>query len=138
VVEAYRDVSRAESDRQRRINEGSAVRSEKLAEAEGKAKAMINGAQAESDRQLARASSEADSFLYQLAARESSPSLTDFRLYWEAIALAFSGKAKLILDARADRPQRLVLTRLPMDQSIPLIESDKGSKKTQTDSDRAR
>ena len=86
VVDAYRDVSRAESDRQRRINEGATVRAEKLAEAEGKAKAIVNAATAQGDRQLARASSEADSFGYQLAARATEPSLTDFRLYWKAVA----------------------------------------------------
>ena len=49
VVDAYRDVSRAESDRQRRINEADAYRAEKLAEAEARARAIVNAAQADRD-----------------------------------------------------------------------------------------
>jgi Cu+-exporting ATPase len=117
VLDAYRDVSRAESDRQRRGNEAAAVRSEKISSAEGKAKATINAAIAEQDRLLARASSGADAFAYQLAARDAAPSLTDFRLFWVAIADALAGKSKLIFDARADRPGRLILSKTPFDQA---------------------
>ena len=73
VVDAYRDVSRAESDRQRRTNEAAAYRAEKLADAEARATAIVNAAQADRDRQLALASSEADAFGYQLAARDPAP-----------------------------------------------------------------
>ena len=106
----------AESDRQRRANEAGAYRAEKLAEAEGKAKAIVNAAEGRRDRQLALASSGADAFRYRLAAREPARSLTDFRLYWETISEAFAGRAKMILDASADRPQRLIMTRLPLEQ----------------------
>ena len=50
VVDAYRDVSRAQSDRQRRINEADAYRAEKLAEAE---------AQGDGDRERRRGRSRA-------------------------------------------------------------------------------
>ena len=81
----------------------------------------MNAAEGRRDRQLALASSGADAFRYQLAAREPARSLTDFRLYWETISEAFAGRPKMILDARADRPQRLIMTRLPMEQGIPGI-----------------
>ncbi len=121
VVDAYRDVSRAESDRRRRSNEAAAYRAEKLADAEARATATVNLAQADRDRSLALAASQADVFSYQLAAREPAPALTDFRLFWEAIASVLANKPKLILDGSAGRPQRLILPRLPLEQAASLL-----------------
>jgi Cu+-exporting ATPase len=120
VVDAYRDVSRAESDRRRRANEAAAYRAEKLADAEARATATVNIAQADRDRSLALAASQADLFSYQLAARDPAPALTDFRLYWETIASVMADKSKLILDGSAGRPQRLILPRLPLEQAASL------------------
>jgi Cu+-exporting ATPase len=122
VVDAYRDVSRAQSDRQRRINEAAAYRAEKLADADARAEATVNSALADKERQLAGASSAADVFAYQLAARETARSLTDFRLFWETIASVLAGKPKLILDTPADRPQRLIYSRLPLEQAASLLQ----------------
>jgi Cu+-exporting ATPase len=113
VVDAYRDVSRAESDRQRRFNEGNAYSAEKVAEAEGIAAATVNRAEAERQGRVARASGEADAFLYQLAARSAYPALTDHRLYWEALAGALAGKAKLILDPDPARRRHLIVPSFP-------------------------
>src|SRR5205823_8547513 len=62
VVDAYRDVSRAESERQRRINEGTTYQAERLALARGLAAATVNQAEADRQGQVARASGEADAF----------------------------------------------------------------------------
>jgi membrane protease subunit HflK len=129
VVDAYRDVSRAESDRQRRINEAGAYRDETLAEAGGKAKAVVNAAEAKREGLVARAAASADAFLYQQSAREPAPALTDFRMFWEAVAGAFAGKPKMILDSIAERPRRLILTKLPMERAVPaLVREPKGSR----------
>ncbi len=69
VVDAYRDVSRAQSDRARRSNEGLAYRAEKLADAEARAVATVNSAHAASDTAVALAAGGADVFCYLLAAR---------------------------------------------------------------------
>ena len=121
VVDAYRDVSRAESDRRRRTNEAAAYRAEKLADAEARATATVNIAQADHDRSLALAASQADVFSYQLAARDQAPALTDFRLFWETIASVMADKPKLILDGSSGRPQRLILPRLPLEQAASLM-----------------
>ena len=86
-------------------------------------------AQAEHDRLLARSSAAADVFAYRLSARESAPALTDFRLFWETIAEVLANKPKLILDAAAGRPQRLILSRLPAEQSAILSEAPGQNKK---------
>jgi Cu+-exporting ATPase len=120
VLDAYRDVSRAESDRQRRVNEAEAYRAEKLGDAEGRAKGIANAALGERDRLLARASSQGDAFSYLLGARQSAPALTDFRLFWETVADVMAGRPKLILEGRPDRPERLILSRLPLEQAATL------------------
>jgi regulator of protease activity HflC (stomatin/prohibitin superfamily) len=126
VVDAYRDVSRAESDRRRRSNEAAAYSAEKLADAEARATATVNIAHADHDRSLALAASHADVFSYQLAARDSAPTLTDFRLFWETIASVMADKPKLILDGSAGRPQRLILPRLPLEQAASLASPAQG------------
>ena len=56
---------------------------------------------------------EADAFLYRLAARLAAPALSDHRLYWEAIADALGGKAKLILDPGEAQRRHLIVPGLP-------------------------
>ena len=113
VVDAYRDVSRADSDRQRRKNEASAYRAEALAEARGNASTTLNRAEALKNSAVARASSESDSFRDLLDARGTHTGLTDQRLYGETLSAALAGKPKLLLDPSANRPRHLILRDLP-------------------------
>ncbi|MFO0890201.1 MAG: cation-translocating P-type ATPase family protein [Isosphaeraceae bacterium] len=113
VLDSYRDVSRAESDRERRANEAAAYRVERLADAEARAAALVDAAEARRERQVALAGSGADAFGYRLAAREGARAITDFRLFWEAIGRVLPGRPKLILEASSPRPQRLIIPGLP-------------------------
>jgi Cu+-exporting ATPase len=119
VVDAYRDVSRAESDRLRRINEGRTARAEALAAARGRAAAIVNRAEAESTAQVARAGGEADAFEAERSARTPFPGLTDHRLYWETIQTVLAAKPKVVLDAEPGRHRHLILPSLP----IPAVEA---------------
>ena len=113
VVDAYRDVSRAESDRQRKLNEGDTYLAEALASAKGKAAATVDRAEAERTTRVARASGEADAFTYLVAARALAPALTDHRLYWEMIVRVFANKSKVVLDPDRSRARHLILPNLP-------------------------
>jgi Cu+-exporting ATPase len=113
VVDAYRDVSRAESDRQRRVNEGNTYLSRSLEEARGNAAAMINRAEAERRARLARAAGEADAFLYRAEARSTAPALTDHRLYWEMISAVLAGKSKVIIDPDRTRHRHFIIPNQP-------------------------
>lgn len=121
VVDAYRDVSRAESDRQRQHNAGEAYRAEALAQAKGKAAATVNRAEAERASRVTRASGEADAFVYQADARASAPALTDLRLYWETIASALADKPKLVLDSDKAHPRHLIVPGPPPGISPPVL-----------------
>ena len=109
VVDAFRDVSRAESERRRLRNEGETYRAARLAEARGLATAAVSAAEAESEGRVARAGGEADAFLARVPARSAFPTLTDQRLYWEVVAAALAGKSKVVLDPAQGGRRHLVL-----------------------------
>ncbi|HEV3163624.1 MAG TPA: cation-translocating P-type ATPase family protein [Isosphaeraceae bacterium] len=114
VVDAYRDVSRAESERQRRVNEGRTYQAERIALAKGLAVATTERAEADRQGRVTRASGEVDAFLTSHQARSPFPALTDHRLYWEAIASALAGKPKVVLDPARVHPRHLILTDFPL------------------------
>ena len=121
VVDAYRDVSRAESDRKRRTNEGNTYAAEQLAKAKGKADTTVNRAEAERQGRVDRASGEADAFGYELAARSAFPTLTDHRLYWEMIAAALAGKNKVVLDSDKASHRHLFVPLAPIESIAPAL-----------------
>ena len=122
VVDAFRDVSRAESERRRRWVEGETYRAARLAEARGLAAAAVSAAEADRTGRLARAAGSADSFLGLLGARSTAPALTDHRLYWEAAAAALAGKGKVLLDPdRAGRRRHLILPDFPLGSTPPAL-----------------
>jgi Cu+-exporting ATPase len=112
VLDAYRDVSRAASDRQRRVNEAIAYRNRVVTEAGGRSHALRQAAEADRNRRLALAGATADTFGSLLDARSDSPALTDFRLFWTTVAEAFAGKDKLLLDEVPGRRRHLVVPDL--------------------------
>ena len=113
VVDAYRDVSRAEQERQRRRNEGQTYQAERLAQAQGLATATVQQAEADRQGRTARAAGEADAFGDQREARAAFPALTDHRLYWETIAAALAGRPKVVLDPSPAR-RHLIVPDVPL------------------------
>ncbi len=124
VLDVYREVSRATSDRQRRINEAGAYRDQVLAEVTGRSQALRHAAEAARARQLALAAAAADRFSSLLEARQYAPSLTDFRLFWKAVADALAGKAKLVLGEEPARRRHLVLPEAPWEVMLPALGKD--------------
>jgi Cu+-exporting ATPase len=118
VVDAYRDVSRAESERQRRRNEGQTYGAERLAQARGRAAATVQGAEADRQGRIARASGEADAFAAQHGARAGLPALTDLRLYQELVASALAGRPKVVLDPSPAR-RHLIVPDVPLGRCPP-------------------
>jgi P-type Cu+ transporter len=116
VADAYHDVSRAESGRARRVNEGITYRLEQVKSAEGRAEALRNAAEGSRLARSARASGEADSFAFRADARRSFPALTDHRLYWETLAATLADKNKVLLDPDKAR-RHLILSDFPLGQN---------------------
>jgi regulator of protease activity HflC (stomatin/prohibitin superfamily) len=109
VIAAYRDVSAAESDRQRRINEGEAERVTQVVTARGQAAATIEAAAAEREGRIALAAGEAGAFVDRHEARQGAPAVTDQRLYWDRIGSSLAGKRKVILDPSPANRRHLIL-----------------------------
>jgi Cu+-exporting ATPase len=123
VLDAYRDVSRAVSDRQRRVNEATAYRDREVTEAGGRSRAIRHAAEADRSRRLALAAASADTFGSLLDARSYAPALTDFRLFWTAVAAALAGKDKLLLDEEPGRRRHLVVPDLADRALLPALRS---------------
>ena len=96
VVDAYRDVSRAASDRQRRVNEANAYRDRVLAEAAGTARALVHAASAYRSVRQARAEGDSGRFDSLREARKYAKELTDIRLFWTMVADAMACKPKIV------------------------------------------
>ena len=124
VVDAYRDVSRATSDHQRRINEANAYRDRVTAEARGKSRAVRHAALAESSTRLALAASGAETFNSLREARQYAPALTDIRLYWSKLAAALGGKSKVIFDEEPGRRRHLIVPGLPLEKALPVLQGE--------------
>ncbi len=101
VVPAYRDVSAAVSDVERSRNDAEAFAAESRWGAKAEAAARRDLALAESARLKARAEGDRKSFLARERAHADRPDLTEFRLLWDALSVAYAGRPKLILDPRA-------------------------------------
>ena len=109
VLEAYRDVSRAQSDRSRREVEARAVEAERLADARARADAVRSAAEAAAESRTARASAEAERFGLLVEARGADGAHADRRLYLDALAAALAGRAKVVLDPSTPSRRHLVL-----------------------------
>jgi membrane protease subunit HflK len=121
VLGAYRDVSRAVSDRQRRVNEATAHLDRVVTEAGGRARTIRDAADADRRRRLALAAATADTFGSLLDARSYAPALTDFRLFWTALARAFAGREKLVLDEEAGRRRHLIVPEFADQALLPAL-----------------
>ncbi len=125
VIDVYRDVSRAASDRQRRINEAIAYRDQTVTEARGKAESIVQSALGERSRRVAMAGGVADSFDLLLRSRQADPALTDIRLFWEKLAEGLGGKKKVILDAEPGRRRHLVVPNRSWERLLPVLPKDR-------------
>ncbi len=125
VVDAFRDVSRAESEKQAKINDGATYRSESVKAAEGQAAATTHAAEADRSEWVARAEGEADAFLLKQSARASSPAVSDRRVFLDLMAAALANRNKILLDPSHDDHRRhLIFPEGPFGPATPAILPD--------------
>ena len=105
VIDAFRDVQRANADRERARNEAEAYRNDIIPRARGEAERMMQEAQGFRDSQEARAKGEAARFVSVLGAYSAAPDVTRRRLYIETMEEVLRRNPKVIVD---DRLQGLV------------------------------
>jgi len=105
VVESFRDVQRANADRERVRNEAESFRNDIIPRARGEAERMVQEAQGFRDSQIARARGEAGRFTAVLSAYTQARDVTIRRIYLETMEEIFKRNGMTLVD---DRLQGLV------------------------------
>lgn len=102
VIDAFRDVQRAQADRERLQNQAEAFANDILPRARGEAERLLQEAQAYEQEVVARARGEADRFTQVLAAYAQSKDVTIQRLYLETMEAVLGGTNKVIIDSNGN------------------------------------
>lgn len=105
VVESFRDVQRANADRERTRNEAESFRNDIIPRARGDAERMLQEAQGFRDAQIARARGEAGRFTAVLSAYSQAQDITVRRIYLETMEEILKRNGMTLID---DRLQGLV------------------------------
>ena len=100
VVDAFRDVQRANADRERLRNEAESFRNDIIPRARGEAERMSQEAQGFRESQVARAGGESARFLSVLSAYELARDVTTRRMYLETMEEILRRNPKVIVDDR--------------------------------------
>ena len=151
VVDAFRDVSSAFKERERRKNEADAYLRDRVIKAggvaawrelatsdgeltderwsrlraglAGEAAGELAAAAAFADERQELAAGEAAGFSLVQAGHAAHPELTEWRMLYDALSAALAGKRKLVLDSHTGSRRHLFLGRPPGEAlpSIPVI-----------------
>lgn len=98
VIDAFRDVQRAQADRERAQNEAEAFANDIIPRARGEAERLLQEAQAYRQTVTARATGEAERFKSVLAEYTKAQDITVRRIYLETMEQVLKGVNKVIID----------------------------------------
>ena len=108
VIDAFRDVQRAQADRERLQNEAETFANDIIPRARGEAERVLQEAQAYRQEVVARATGGASRFVQVLGEYEKVPEVTKKRIYLETMEDVLRGMNKVILDEGAGGNQGVV------------------------------
>jgi membrane protease subunit HflK len=114
VIDAFRDVQRAQADRERAQNEAEAFANDIIPRARGEAERLIQDSEAYRQEAVARATGEAGRFTSVLAAYDKAQEITAKRLYLETMEDVLKGMNKVILDGQTTGGAGGVVPYLPL------------------------
>jgi membrane protease subunit HflK len=98
VIDSFRDVQRAQADRERAQNEAEAFANDIIPRARGEAERLLQEAQAYRQEVTARAIGESERFKSILAEYTKAEDVTLRRLYLETMEQVLKGGNKVIID----------------------------------------
>jgi len=99
VVDAFRDVQRANADRERARNEAESYRNDIIPRARGEAERMVQEAEGFKESQVARSRGEAQRFTSVLSAYQVAQDVTVRRLYIETMEEILRRNPKVLVDS---------------------------------------
>jgi membrane protease subunit HflK len=100
VIDAFRDVQRANADRERARNEAESFRNDIIPRARGEAERLVQEAQGARESQIARARGEAARFTSVLAAYQAAQDVTVRRIYLETMEEILRRNPMILVDDR--------------------------------------
>jgi membrane protease subunit HflK len=129
VIDAFRDVQRAQADRERAQNEAEAFANDIIPRARGEAERLLQEAQAYRQEVVARAQGEAQRFLAILEQYNNAQDVTKRRIYLETMEQVLTGMSKVLIEQPAQGGQN-VLPYLP----LPALQGTTSSRRPETSS----
>ncbi|MEE8294947.1 MAG: FtsH protease activity modulator HflK [Sphingomonadales bacterium] len=121
VIDAFRDVQKAEADKESFQNQAQAYANSIVPEARGNAVRMTQEAEAYKEQVIARATGEASRFLAVFQEYAKAKDVTKRRIYYETMEELLAGMNKIIIDEGAGTG---VVPYLPLPEIRP--NQDKG------------
>ena len=101
VIDAFRDVQAAATDKEKLQNEAFAYASRIIPEARGDAERILQGAQGYQQQTVAEATGQTARFLKIYEEYKKAPEVTRRRLYLETMERIMSGSDKIIIDTKS-------------------------------------
>lgn len=99
VIDAFRDVQRAEADKERQRNEAEAYRNDILPRARGEAAQLVNQAEAYQQQVVSKAEGETSRFRAIFNEYQKAPEVTRQRLYLETMQDVVKSNPPTIIDS---------------------------------------
>jgi modulator of FtsH protease HflK len=100
VIEAFRDVQAAATDKERLQNEAASYANRIVPEARGEAERILQGARAYREQTVAEATGQTARFLKIYDEYKKAPDVTRTRMYLETMERVLGGSDKIIVDSR--------------------------------------
>jgi membrane protease subunit HflK len=100
VIDAFRDVQAAATDKERLQNEAASYANRIVPEARGDAERILQGARAYREQSVAEATGQTARFLKIYEEYKKAPEVTRTRMYLETMERVFGGTDKIIIDSR--------------------------------------
>jgi len=100
VIDAFRDVQRANADRERTRNEAESFRNDIIPRARGEAERLVQEAEAFREGQVARATGEAQRFVSVHTAYRQAEDVTKIRMYLETMEDILKSNGMIVVDER--------------------------------------
>ena len=122
VIDAFRDVQAAATDKERLQNEAASYANRIVPEARGDAERILQGARAYREQSVAEATGQTARFLKIYDEYKKAPEVTRTRMYLETMERVFSGTDKIIIDTKTGHG---VVPFLSLDQLQPRKEEKK-------------
>jgi modulator of FtsH protease HflK len=116
VIDAFRDVQAAATDKERLQNDAASYASRVVPEARGEAERILQGAMAYKEQSVAEATGQSSRFLKIYEEYQKAPEVTRKRMYLETMERIMGGTDKIIVDTKSGQGVVPFLSLRPLEK----------------------